>query len=107
MSGHTDQPASRGLARIATAVLAIAVVLNTATIIVAFENNAHTNARLCQSVHKIVSVGGQIIDGGPRLRNQLKLHLISRAQYVDGLKQTKIALRKWRSADCPPGAVGP
>jgi hypothetical protein len=107
MSAPTDQPASRGLARIATVVLAVAVVLNTASIIVAFENNANTNARLCRSVHKIVVVGSQIIDGGPRLRNQLKLHLISRAQYAEGLRQTQVALRKWRSADCPPGVVSP
>jgi hypothetical protein len=57
----------------------------------------------CVRIHRIVSVGSQLIESGDvSLAQYLRDGTITRAQYDRGVAESARQLKRWRSADCPP-----
>jgi hypothetical protein len=57
----------------------------------------------CVRIHRIVSVGSELIEGGNvSLAQYLRDGTITRAQYDRGVAESARQLKRWRSADCPP-----
>lgn len=81
--------------------IAVALLLAGYLLTVAIGNNRGRVDSSCDGLHKIVVVGGDIIDDGfGDLANYRDEGTITQAQYERGVEQTRARLERWRSADC-------